>query len=183
MPRCKNCKEKFEQYEFNNKFCKELDCQVKKGLWKVDQSKKKEKKDWNKRKKILKDKVKTKSDYLKELQTVFNTYIRLRDINKGCISCGTDLRGRKFDAGHYRSVGGNPQLRFHPENCHGQCVYCNRHQHGNIVEYRLRLIKRVGIDVVNFLEQENKAKQYSIPQLILMKEEYKEKVRKLKQKQ
>jgi len=149
-------------------------------LYLLKKDKQQKEKAWKKEKKVLKEKLKTKSDYLKELQTVFNTYIRLRDEAKGCISCGVDLRGRKFDAGHYRSVGGNPQLRFNEDNVHGQCVYCNRHQHGNILEYRLRLIKRIGIDKVDFLETENKAKQYSVPELIEMKVIYKDKIKKLK---
>ena len=43
MPRCKHCKSKFEQYEFNGKFCKELDCQVQKGLFKLGKIKKQKK--------------------------------------------------------------------------------------------------------------------------------------------
>ena len=40
MPRCLECKTKFEQYQFNNKFCKQLDCQVAKGLHLLDKGKK-----------------------------------------------------------------------------------------------------------------------------------------------
>jgi len=173
MRTCKICHTKFEP-TFNSV---QSVCSIK---CSYEYSKIQKEKAWKKEKKQLKEKLKTKSDYLKELQTVFNTYIRLRDEAKGCISCGVDLRGRKFDAGHYRSVGGNPQLRFHEDNVHGQCVYCNRHQHGNIVEYRLRLIKRIGIDKVDYLETENEAKQYSIPELIEMKVIYKDKIKKLK---
>ena len=178
MPRtCKVCKIKFEPTYNSVQTTCSYQCAIK---YAQKQREKKEKKDWNKRKKVLKEKVKTKSDYLKEAQAIFNTYIRLRDENKGCISCGVDLRGRKYDAGHYRSVGGNPQLRFDLNNVHGQCVYCNRHLHGNLVDYRIRLIKRIGLEAVEKLEQDNEPKNYTIPELILLKEEYKEKVRKQK---
>ena len=50
MPRCKNCNNKFEQYEFNNKFCKDLNCQVSKGMYLLEKKKAKDKKDWNKHK-------------------------------------------------------------------------------------------------------------------------------------
>lgn len=39
-----------------------------------------------KEKSILKEKLKTHKDYLSELQKIFNTYIRERDLNLGCIS-------------------------------------------------------------------------------------------------
>ncbi len=178
MPRtCKVCKTKFEP-QFNSV---QPTCGYKCAIeYAKNLREKKEKKEWKARKKVLKEKVKTKSDYLKEVQALFNTYVRLRDENKSCISCGVDLRGRKFDAGHYRSVGGNPQLRFDLNNVHGQCVYCNRHLHGNLLEYRIRLIKRIGLEAVEILEQDNQPKKYSIPELILMKEDYKERIRKLK---
>jgi len=178
MPRtCKVCKSKFEPTYNSVQATCSYQCAIK---YAQKQRDKKEKKDWKARKKVLKEKVKTKSDYLKEVQALFNTYVRLRDENKGCISCGVDLRGRKFDAGHYRSVGGNPQLRFDLNNVHGQCVYCNRHLHGNLVDYRISLIKRIGLEAVEILEQDNQSKNYSIPELILMKEDYKERIRKLK---
>ena len=53
MPRCKSCKEKFEQYEFNNKYCKSIDCQTDKALFKLGKIKKQEVKDWKKEKKVL----------------------------------------------------------------------------------------------------------------------------------
>ena len=178
MPRtCKVCKSKFEPTYNSVQTTCSYQCAIK---YAQKQREKKDKKEWKARKKVLKEKVKTKSDYLKEVQALFNTYVRLRDENKSCISCGVDLRGRKFDAGHYRSVGGNPQLRFDLNNVHGQCVYCNRHLHGNLLEYRIRLIKRIGLEAVEILEQDNQPKKYSIPELILMKEDYKERIRKLK---
>lgn len=98
--------------------------------------------DWKEKKKELKEKTKTHSQWLNELQVVFNTYIRARDKNKGCISCGKPLTG-KFDAGHYLSVGAYPGRRFDEDNVHGQCVECNQHKHGNHVEYGIRLRARI----------------------------------------
>ena len=62
------------------------------------------------------EKLKTHSDYVQELQKVFNEFIRLRDSKLPCISCGT-MTG-KMNAGHYRSAGGNPELRFNEMNVH-----------------------------------------------------------------
>jgi hypothetical protein len=92
----------------------------------------------------MKAKLKTRQDYLKELQKVFNAYIRERDKMYTCISCMKPLRG-KYDAGHYFSVGSYPNLRFNEANVHGQCVECNQHKHGNLIEYGARIIFRIGI--------------------------------------
>ena len=65
----------------------------------------------------LKEKNKTKHELTKEAQVAVNKYIRLRDVGKECISCGTPLvaeqLGGGFDAGHYRSRGAAPHLRFY----------------------------------------------------------------------
>lgn len=105
-----------------------------------------------------KQKLKTKSDYLKEAQTAFNAYVRARDHDKPCISCGQwtyDRYGGGWDCGHYRSVGSAPFLRFNLWNAHKQCVKCNRYLSGNVAEYRKSLIKKIGIEKVEALESMN----------------------------
>lgn len=177
MPRCKNCNTKFEQYQFLNKFCKDIDCQVQKSLYLVDKMQKQKIKQVNKEVKILKEKIKTTSDYLKELQVVFNKWVRLRDKGLNCISCNKPAK--KENAGHYRSVGSSPTLRFEPLNVHLQCEYCNTYQHGNLIPYRQNLIKKIGVELVEWLESNHEPKHYSKPELIIMKEEYKEKIKQL----
>ena len=54
--------------------------------------------------KEAKQKLKSRSDWLKDAQVVFNKYIRLRDQNDGCISCGSKSAS-SYHAGHYRSIG------------------------------------------------------------------------------
>ena len=88
---------------------------------------------------------------MKLAQTACNTYIRARDQGKPCISCGSHFAG-KFDAGHFRAVGSHPELRFDEENIHGQCVACNQHQSGNLIEYRKGLLDRIGEDRLARLE-------------------------------
>lgn len=172
MPRCKECKEKFEPKYFNQKFCMEYDSCVKAFALLSN------KEAWKEKKKVLKESLKTKQDYIREVQVVFNKWIRLRDSGLNCISCNKPAK--KENAGHYRSVGGTPSLRFNPLNCHLQCEYCNTFQHGNLIPYRKNLIKKIGVENVEWLEKEHEPAKYTIPELILMKQEYKEKIRKLK---
>ena len=54
--------------------------------------------------KLLKEKLKTRNEWLKEAQIAFNAFIRIRDIELPCISCGRHHTGQ-YHAGHYRSVG------------------------------------------------------------------------------
>ena len=116
--------------------CSEAACIL---AWAVKAKEKKDKREI----KAMREKNKSISQWRKELQQVFNTYIRLRDKGKPCISCGKALQG-KYDAGHYYSVGSYPNLRFHESNVHGQCVTCNQHKHGNLLEYNEGIVRRIG---------------------------------------
>lgn len=128
----------------------------------------------------MREKLKTRQDYLKELQTVFNAYIRERDRMYTCISCMKPLRG-KYDAGHYFSVGSYPNLRFHEANVHGQCVECNQHKHGNLIEYGERLIDRIGLKAYEQLHAEKNARlSLSIDQIQELIKTYKAKLKQLK---
>lgn len=127
------------------------------------------------------EKLKTKSGYLKDVQKVFNQYIRLRDKHQPCISCGTNANV-KYDAGHFYSVGAYPNLRFNEDNVHKQCSNnCNVKKSANIHEYRPRLIEKIGQERFDELERlKNIKKHYSIPELIELKEFYKNKIKSCK---
>lgn len=80
---------------------------------------------------------------------IFRKWIRERDKEKPCISCGI---WNPSDAGHFYSAGHHPELEFHEKNVHGQCRRCNYHLHGNLTEYRKGLEKRIGKDGITELE-------------------------------
>jgi len=136
------------------------------------------KKDWNKEKKERKERLKTKGDYLKEVQTIFNRYIRERDKGLNCISC--QKKPLKKNAGHYRSVGSCPELRFEELNVHLQCEHCNTYLHANLIEYRKHLINKIGLDKVEWIEGNHEPKRYTTQQLIELKEYYNKKIKELK---
>lgn len=168
--KCRNCKCLFTPFNTTTIVCS-LECSIE--LTKANREKK-EKKDWRAEKKRRKEALKTKSDYLKELQVVFNKWVRLRDEGDNCISCNKPAK--KENAGHYRSVGGNPELRFEPLNCNLQCEYCNTYLHGNLIDYRINLINKIGLDKVEWLESKHEPKHYTVQELKELKEYYKKRL-------
>lgn len=129
--------------------------------------------------KIRKEKLKSRAQHMRETQVVFNTWVRLRDAGLPCVSCGRYHNGQ-WHAGHYRTVGGNPELRFEPLNVWRQCAPCNNHQSGNIVNYRIELVKRIGAEKVEWLEGPHEPQRYTIEELKAIKAEYRAKARELK---
>ncbi|WP_159287596.1 recombination protein NinG [Proteus terrae] len=109
-------------------------------LKKEKQKKEREEKDKLKSRKLA---VKPLSYFTKQAQTAFNAFIRERDKDEPCISCGRFHEGQ-YHAGHYRTTGANPELRFDEDNCHKQCAPCNNHLSGNIENYTPRLIEKIG---------------------------------------
>ena len=129
--------------------------------------------------KVRKEKLKSRAEHLADTQKAFNAWVRERDAELPCISCGRHHQG-KYDAGHYRTVGSNPALRFEPLNCHRQCSPCNTQLSGNIVNYRISLVKRVGAEAVDWLEGPHEAKKYTIDELKAMTADYRAKTKDLK---
>lgn len=109
---------------------------------------------------------------LAKTQLIFNRFIRERDKDKGCISCGGEVQ----HAGHYFSQGHHSALRFNEVNTNGQCLRCNNFLHGNLINYRHGLIKRYGAQKVDLLENSGvrKAKKWSRVELIAIIEFYKQ---------
>lgn len=132
-------------------------------------------------------KLKRRADYLKEAQREFNTFIRLRDRLAGypCISSGRplDWSGNAVDAGHYRSTGAAPHLRFNEDNCHAQSKHDNLWLAGNAVDYRIQLIKRIGLERVEALEADDTPRKWTIEELQAIKSTYAAKVRAAKKEQ
>lgn len=130
------------------------------------------------------EKLKTKGEHLREAQASFNAYIRERDRLAGyaCISSGRplDWNGNAVDAGHYRSTGAAPHLRFDENNCHAQSKHDNRYLSGNVAEYRLGLIQRIGLAAVEALEADQAPRRYTIEDLQAIKALYRQKLRDLK---
>ena len=134
--------------------------------------------------KVRKERLKSRGEHMREAQQAFNEYVRTRDQAAGhlCISSGKplDWSGNAVDAGHYRSVGSAPHLRFDERNCHAQSKQDNRFLSGNAVDYRIGLIARIGQEAVDALEADQSVRKYTVEQIKGIKTYYREKTRELK---
>lgn len=174
MRKCKVCKQPFEPtYSSLQQTCTATTCII------IYASKKKKKVELAEIKE-RKERLKPLSQWRKELQQVFNEFIRLRDRGKPCISCGRPLQG-KYDAGHFFSVGSYPNLRYHELNVHGQCTRCNQHLHGNLIEYAHNLPTRIGTSQFNELYNlRNTELRMTLPEIKEQLVHYKNLVKSLK---
>jgi hypothetical protein len=120
--------------------------------------------------------IKPRKWWLKRAEAAFNEWVRTRDAERPCVSCGRHKA--TYDAGHYMTVGSCPELRFDEANVHKQCVQCNRDLHGNSIRYRARLLRLIGPAGVDRLEGPNAAKKYTIADLQAIHDTYKAKTKK-----
>ncbi len=149
--KCKTCKEWFKTDLEHKRVCDNVECAISFGKVALVKQREQTKRAFKQNdKSVLREKA----------VKAFNAFIRQRDINLPCISCG-HTNGRQFHAGHYKPAGGNPHLRFNELNVHKQCSICNNYRSGNLAEYRLSLIKKIGLINVEALESDKSVKKYS----------------------
>ena len=134
--------------------------------------------------KVRKEALRSRGDHMRDTQQAFNEFIRWRDRAAGhpCISSGRplDWNGNAVDAGHYRSVGSAPHMRFDENNCHAQSKQDNRYLSGNATDYRIGLIRRIGLEAVEALESDQSVRKYTIEDLKAKTAHYRAKTRELK---
>lgn len=151
--KCKECGAYYVKFQSTQQVCS-VKCAVAMSKRKAEAKRKQADKAERRERKARLEKLKSRRDYEKDLQKEFNKFIRLRDRDLPCISCGRYHQGQ-WHAGHYRSVGACPELRFNEDNVHKQCSVCNNHKSGNAIEYRIGLVERIGVERVEFLERKD----------------------------
>ena len=174
IPRCKICKTELLHRRNSLQVVCSPECAK---IYAEQKRLKKERKEYR----DAKAKCKSRQEWLSDVQNIFNAYIRARDISNGygCISCGTH-GNVQYAAGHYRTVKAAPELRFNEFNVHLQCNRrCNKELSGNILEYRLSLIERIGLERVVWLEGKHDPKHYTIENLKTLKRWYQRKTKRL----
>ena len=186
IPRCKIChKEITKRFNTTQVVCSP-ECAIEYARLKREKKERKEHHD-------AKERIKTTRDWIADVQAVFNKYVRLRDAEIPCVSCGrTEVewtRGGRWDCGHFLSVGSHPELRFHEDNAHKQCKKCNggagkyaKKNYSVGVAYEIELIRRIGIERVEWLKGPHEPKHYDIEELKELKKLYRKKIRELQHK-
>ena len=180
IKKCKTCKAPANIKIQMNHFC-DFNCAIVHAKKIQDKAKAEKAKRERQIHRERKEAVKTRSEWLRQAQTVFNQYIRLRDEKNPCISCGRPNDGtHQRHASHYKSRGASPELAFNELNCHASCSQCNNFLSGNLVPYRVALIDKIGLDKVEWLEGPHQPTKLTIGQIKDLIAEYKAKVKALK---
>lgn len=126
-----------------------------------------------------KQQVKPLSYFIKQAQQAFNKFIRYRDRHLPCISCDRYHEGQ-YHAGHFRTTGANPELRFDEDNCHKQCSVCNNYLSGNLTAYRPALIAKIGQARFDALMGPHEMQKWKRDDYIRIRDVYRAKLKALK---
>lgn len=108
----------------------------------------------------VKRRQKSRSQLVRQLDSVFSTYIRQKEAIDGigrCVTCGDTKPWQQLQNGHFYTRG-RYHTRWDEDNCHTQCVTCNVFKKGNYINYTMYMIDRYGRDFVNELEIKSKSK-------------------------
>ena len=179
--KCKNCGVRFRKLQPLQMTCS-VACAIE---YSRHLEEKKKQKQWQARKKKGLNALKSYPQKVNEVRSVFQEFIRLRDKNLKCISCDTmpNDKSNFWDGGHYLKAELYPGLIFNETNCNKQCKRCNNYDQGNLVDYRIGLIAKVGESEVLRLEEIKDSKRtgkYSDADLDLIKRWYRRKIKNLK---
>ena len=183
LKKCKICREPFMPRNMGHVACKPECAQIH-GATVAAKKKAKAQRQERAQDKVKREGMKTYPQLIRETQAAFNLVVRLRDQLAGyaCVSSGRplDWNGNAVDAGHYRSTGSAPHLRFNFDNCHAQSKHDNQYKAGNAVDYRIGLISRIGLARVEALEADNTPRKWTHDELRAMKAEFQAIARNLK---
>lgn len=164
---CQKCGKKT-----NKKVCNVCVGLVMKSIKEAEKQKKEEKVQ-------LKEKLSTKKQTyvakVNKIKVVFQAWIRERDKNEPCISCGA-IKADQWHGGHLYKAENYSGLIFDERNCRKQCRKCNIHLQGNQLEYFNNMKIRFGEKFMEQLRLDaylTKVKTWSDEELKEIKEKYK----------
>jgi hypothetical protein len=146
--KCLQCKTKFDPPYPNSVVCS-VACSIEYGKKIVVKETKKEAKDWNKEKRVRKEKLKSRTDWEADLQDEINKTARLIDRGWGCISCKGYTTPQ---AGHLHSRKANPAIRYNLHNLFVQDTACNQHKSGNELKYLDGINRLFGKEYMEYIQ-------------------------------
>ena len=155
QPICANCGQPFIKFRSTQKACSAL-CALEMARVKAER---KEKRQRAVEKKAQLDKLKTYSQRLQDAKRIFQKWIRKRDKDLPCVSCGSN-QSEIWDGGHFKKAEMFAGVMFDERNVHKQCRKCNYYLDGNELAYRERLVQRFGSEWVERLESDANATRY-----------------------
>jgi hypothetical protein len=146
LKKCKSCKESFEPTKPLQSVCG-WECAL-------QLNRKACEKRFNEGQKVqrakLKEKVKSLSDYKKDLQYHVNMIVRKIDFGQPCISSGRPYRDND-QAGHFYPTSTQGSIRFNLWNIHSQSVADNMYKSGNNQGYNKGLREVYGDEIYFFI--------------------------------
>ena len=181
--RCRACGNSFQPISSMSKACS-VPCALALVAKAIARKEAKAKREEAKATRAAKIKLKTRREWIAEAQAAVNKVARLRDTlaGYGCISCGARPNARfggAMDAGHYRSVGSAPHLRYFLPQISLQCKKCTRDLGGSAVNFRKGLVSRHGVEFVERIEAMQGTAKWSIEYLQRLKKVMNKKARRL----
>ena len=171
MAKCKACHKEYEQFQTTQKACSPR-CALDLARESIAR-----KKALETRKMRSDHRAQDRAYQLKAAQKAFNAYIRARDADLPCISSGR-MTGQRH-AGHYKSIGAFPELRFNEYNVNVQSAKDNAWLSGNIEGYRKGLIEKYGQEIVEYLEGPHLPQKLDLDEIKAITVKYKRKLKEL----
>jgi len=148
--KCKVCKGGYKKQNPLQSVCSPK-CAIVHAKRLEDKKQKEEQRQWLIRKRETKKQIEPIRNPLQRLQRKINTLVRIIDKGHPCISSGR-LNGQ-MQAGHYWTVGANPNLRFHLINIWAQTSTDNNYKSGNLIGYKDGIINLFGIELFNEIHE------------------------------
>jgi len=164
----RGCPNTFTQCRSFEKYC--VDCATAVALSRLGKEKKAKAVNEKRADRAALEKMKKPSKLEAECRAIVQELARIRDRFDGCISChmGPNYDGL-WHGSHFRPAGNNAAVQFHLWNIHKSCAQCNLFKGGNLGSYRPRLIAKIGLDKVEWLESQNQQVKTNVPYLIRFK--------------
>jgi hypothetical protein len=166
--KCKYCLERYTPKYSTTEPCPKYECRLQHleaNVAKINRA----------NKATARDSIKSYAQRLGEAKKVFQKWIRLRDKDKPCISCGS-ISSTVWDGGHFKKAELYSGVIFNEYNVNIQCGKCNRFLGGNELNYRTGLIAKIGEQAVLNLEhlaEMSRMKKYTNEELEEIKIKYK----------
>jgi hypothetical protein len=116
------------------------------------------------------EKFKKPSKWEAECRAIMQKIARIRDRHDGCISCHMGANyGGAWHGSHFRPAGNNSAVQFSLWNIHKACAQCNLFKGGNLGPYRVKLVEKIGVERVEWLERQTQAVKTNIPYIMRFK--------------